>query len=208
MTKSWENDESRRADEKFGKWWNPRTWWKVWKVMKVDNLMKSLESDESWQPDEKFGKWWNSTTWWKVGKVMKSGKTLKKMQFASRSFFSTFFCTSEFCPKVVLWFWGDLFWQAKATEELFGKTRMKMIWTSNQIKRKLWTKQSYKPPISTSNIAQDHFAFYFWMLLSRPQVWIKPQMQTLQEVGELLWSVPIFTSIDVQKRSRKISLYK
>ena len=96
---SLENDEVKEADEKFGKWWKSATWWKVWKVMKVDNLMKSLESDESWQPDEKFGKWWNSTTWWKVGKVMKSGKTLKKMQFASRSFFSTFFLYKRILPK-------------------------------------------------------------------------------------------------------------
>ena len=36
-------------------------------------------------------------------------------------------------------------------------------------------------PVSTTNIAVYHVAFYFWMLLSRPQVWIKPQMQTLQK---------------------------
>ena len=141
--------------------------------MKVGNLMKSLESDESRQPDEKFGKWWNSTTWWKVGKVMKLDNLMKswesdeiwenveKMQFASRSFFSTFFCTSEFCPKVVLWIWGDLFWKAKTTEELFGKTRMKMIWRSNQTERKLWTKQLHTPP----NINKQYCTVPFCFLL-------------------------------------------
>ena len=102
--------------------------------MKLDNLMKSWENDEIWE---------------NVG----------KMQFASRSFFSRFFCTREFFPKVVLWFWGDLFWQAKATEELLGKTRMKMIWTSNQIKRKLWNKQLYKLPNINTQYCTIPFCF-------------------------------------------------
>ena len=52
-------------------WYKVWSWWKLRKVMKVDNVMKTFESDESWQLDEKFGRWWKWTTWWKVRKVIK-----------------------------------------------------------------------------------------------------------------------------------------
>ena len=163
--------------------------------MKVGNLMKSLESDESRQPDEKFGKWWNSTTWWKVGKVMKSGKTLEKCNLLHGLSFRHFFEVTYFDKQ-------------KQQKNCLEKREWKWFEQATRLRGNFEPNNCTSSPISTSNIAQYHFAFYFWMLLSRPQVWIKPQMQTLQEVGELLWNVPIFTSIDVQKRSRKISLYK
>ena len=176
--------------------------------MKVGNLMKSLESDESRQPDEKFGKWWNSTTWWKVGKVMKSGKTLEKCNLLHGLSFRHFFVQENFAQKLFFEFEVTYFEKQKQQKNCLEKREWKWFEEATRLRGNFEPNNCTRPPISTSNIAQYHFAFYFWMLLSRPQVWIKPQMQTLQEVGELLWNVPIFTSIDVQKRSRKISLYK
>ena len=55
------------------------------------------------------------------------------------------------------------------------------FWQQQAEWKDIFETHKYTSPVSTTNIAVYHVAFYFWMLLSRPQVWIKPQMQTLQK---------------------------
>ena len=121
LMKSLESDESRQPDEKFGKWWKLTTWWKVWKVMKLDNLMKSWESDEIWE-------------------------NVEKNAICFTVFLFDIFLYKRILPKScsLVLRWPIL--TSKSNRRIVWKKRMKMIWTSNQNKRKLWTKQSYKPP--------------------------------------------------------------
>ena len=143
--------------------------------MKVDNLMKSLESDESRQPDEKLGKWWNLRSRWKVRKRWKNAISFTLFLL------ETFLCKRiwpKSCSLILRW----PILTSKSNRRIDWKTKWKGFEQATKLGGN-FEANCTGPLISTSKIAKHHFPFYFWILLSRAQVWIKPQMETLQRRG-------------------------
>ena len=138
LMKSSESDESRQPDEKFGKWWKSTTWWKVWKVMKVDNLMKSLESDETRQPDEKLGKWWNL------------GKRWKKCNLLHGLSFRHFFVQANFAQKLFFDFKVTYFDKQKQQKICLEKREWNWFEEATRLRGNFEPNNCTRLPISTA----------------------------------------------------------
>ena len=126
-------------------------------------------------PDEKLGKWWNLRSRWKVRKRWKNAISFTLFLF------ETFFCNRiwpKSCSLILRW----PILASKSNRRIDWKTKWKGFEQATKLGGN-FEANCTGPLISTSKIAKHHFPFYFWILLSRAQVWIKPQMETLQRRG-------------------------
>ena len=137
---------------------------------------------------------------------MKSSKTLEKCNFLHALSSRDFFVQKNLAQKLFFDFEVTYFDEQKQQKNWL-ENEMKRVWTSNQIGRKLWSKL-YRPPNIDKQDCKAPFSFLLLNSFESCTSLNKASNGNASKGEELVWKVPILTSIDAQKRSRTISLLK
>ena len=137
---------------------------------------------------------------------MKSSKTLEKCNFLHALSSRDFFVQKNLAQKLFFDFEVTYFDEQKQQKNWL-ENEMKRVWTSNQIGRKLWSKL-YRPPNIDKQDCKAPFSFLLLNSFESCTSLNKASNGNASKGEELVWKVPILTSIDAQKRSRTISSLK
>ena len=97
----------------------------------------------------------------KSGKLMKSSKTLEKCHLLHGLAFRHFFVQENFAQKLFFDFEVTYFDKQKQQKICLEKLERNDLKEATNWEETLKQTIVCKPPISTTNIAQYHFAFYF-----------------------------------------------
>ena len=104
-------------------------------------------------------------------------------------------CWHFFKQKVVLWIWGDTLFHAKAIEEVFWKTRKKMIPTkltfdsSKRNEGYLWNTQLYKPRINNQYCSVPCCFLLLNAIESTTSMNKASNANASKELGDKFWQV-------------------